>query len=481
MAVAAVLNRKGKFMKTFSVVLVAILVFAVVGCGGGGSNSVTTPSPSPQQGAAQASISLHDTPPMGVTVLSFQATITGMTMQPGNVSILSSPMTLEMTQLQGMSAYMGTISLPVGSYTGMTITLSNPQMTFLNNTGGVMGTGGMMGGSGCANGQVCQLSPTLSSSSVSVTGSPFPINVQANTTFNLQCDFDLMNSLQSNMGMNPTMSSMMQQTAQGSNVLDDMDDMMGQITSIGSNQFTMSFVQGMPSMTITADANTTFMGFDAIGKSNSFSGLAQSQIVMARMQLLAGGTLRAEKVRFESNNPQVLDGMIVAMNSSTQLDMVMTNEAPAFQGLNLGSLVRINMQAGSMFDIDDSDLPVSGMTFAGSSDMMVGQVVQIEPTSALVSGTPPQLNTNHVRLMKTWMTAKVASTGNANTFTLQSLPGMMGSAGFSTMTVSTSAQTMFENVANVAGMNMGDTVSVRGPMFKLNGTPTIVCAKVLKK
>jgi len=39
----------------------------------------------------------------------------------------------------------------------------------------------------------------------------------------------------------------------------------------------------------------------------------------------------------------------------------------------------------------------------------------------------------------------------------------------------------FENVANVAGLNVGDTVSVRGPMFLVSGTPTVVCAKVLKR
>jgi len=472
-----------KSLSLVGIVFLSCIFVGSLGCGGGsGSSSVTTPPPAPQQGTSQASISLHDVPPMGVTVLSFQATITGMTLQPGNVSVLNSPMTLEMTQLQGLSAYMGTISLPTGTYTGMTVTLSNPQMTFLNNTGGMMGGGGgMMGGGGCANGQVCQLTPTLASSSVSITGSPFPINVQANTPFDMQCDFDLMDSLQSNMGMSPTMSSMMQQTTQGSNVLDDMDDMIGQISSVGSGQFTMSFVQGMPSMTITADTNTTFLGFDAVGKPNSFSGLAQGQIVLARMQLMAGGTLHAEKVRLESSNPQVLDGMIVAVNSSTQFDMVMTNDAPAFQGLNLGSLVRINMQAGGTFDVDDTDLPVSGMSFARSPDMMVGQVVQIEPSSALVSRTPPQLNTNHVRLMKTWMTAKVASVVNANTFIMQTLSGMFRTAGFSTMTANTSAQTMFENVANVAGLNVGDTVSVRGPMFLMSGTPTVVCAKVLKR
>src|SRR5215467_11048024 len=126
--------------------------------------------------------------------------------------------------------------------------------------------------------------------------------------------------------------------------------------------------------------------------------------------------------------------MSVAMNSATHFDIVVMRESPAFQGVNMGDLVRMNLQAGPMFDIDDMDMPVSGMSFAGSSDLMVGQMVQIEPTSALVPGTPSQLNTNHVRLMKTWMTAKVASKVDANTFTMNNLPGIFGTAGFSTMT-----------------------------------------------
>jgi hypothetical protein len=45
----------------------------------------------------------------------------------------------------------------------------------------------------------------------------------------------------------------------------------------------------------------------------------------------AWGTLHAEEVRFESNTPQIPEGMIVAVNSSTQFDMVMTNEAQHFK------------------------------------------------------------------------------------------------------------------------------------------------------
>lgn len=465
-------------MKELKLLILSIALVALAGCGGGSSSVV---NPVPQQGSAQVSVSLHDMPPAGVIMLSFQATVTGISMQPGNVSLLNSPMSLEMSQLQAMSAYMGTVSVPAGTYTGMTVTLTNPRMTFLNNTGGIMG--GMMGGGTCANGQICQLTPTMMASSVNITGSPFPLAVQANTPFNLQMDFDLMDSMQSNMSMNPVMTSMMQQVSPGSSMLDEMDDMIGQVASVdtANSQFKMSFVQGMPSMTITVDANTTFEDFDSIGKTNNFSGLSQGQIVLAKMQLMAGGTLHAGKVRFESNNPQVMDGMIVAINSPTQFDMVMMNEAPAFQGVSIGDVLRMNIQAGTMFDIDDMDMPVSGMTFAGASDMMVGQMVQTEPTSALVPGTPPQLSTSHLRLMKTWMTAKVASKIDAATFTVNNLPGIFATSGVSSMKISTSLQTNFENVSGVSALNVGDSVSVRGPMFMVSGTPTMVASKVQKR
>lgn len=461
-------------MKVLQVIVLSVALIALAGCGGGPSSVINPPPP---QGAAQVSVSLHDMPPMGVTLLSFQATVTGISMQPGNVSLLNSSMSLEMSQLQAMSAYMGTISVPAGNYTGMTVTLTNPRMTFLNNTGGTM-NGGI-----CANGQICQLIPTMMASSVSITGSPFPLSVQVNTPFNLQMDFDLMDSMQSNMSMNPVMTSMMQQPATGSNMLDEMDDMIGQVSSVdaSNNQFKMAFVQGMPSMTIAIDGNTTFENFDSIGKTNNFFGLSQGQIVLAKMQLMSGGTLHASKVRFESNKPQVMDGMIVAINSPTQFDMVMMNQAPAFQGVNIGDVVRINVEVGTAFDIDDMDMPVSGMSFMVPADLMIGQMVQIEPTSALVPGTPPQLNTNHLRLMKTWMTAKVASKIDPNTFTVNNLPGMFGNAGISSMKIGTSMQTAFDNVTSVSALNVGDAVSIRGPMFVASGVPTIVASKVQKR
>jgi hypothetical protein len=465
-------------MTHFGQIIVAVALFGVAGCGGG-TSSVNTPLPS--AGSAQVSVSLHDSFPTGVTVLSFQATVTGISMQPGNVSLLNSPVTLEMTQLQAMSAYLGTISVPAGSYTGMTITLSNAQMTFLNNTGTTVG--GMMGGGTCASGQVCSLSPTMMASSLDITGSPFPLTVQANTPFGLDMDFDLMDSLQSNMSMSPVMTSMMQGIAPSSGMLDEMDDILGQVASVdaANNQFRISLVQGMTAMTLAVDSNTTFEQFGSIGKTNSLSGLSQGQTVLVKMQLMGGGSLRAETVRFESNNAQVMDGMIVAIGSPTQFDMVVIREATALQGAAIGQLMRINLKAGTSFDVDDMDLPVSGMNFASTSDLIAGQVVQIEPESGSVAGTPPQLSTNHVRLMKTWISAAVASSIDPNTFTVKNLPTMFGSEGIQTMKISTSMQTEFENVSSAAALNASDAVSVRGPLFSVNGVRMLIASKVEKR
>ncbi len=463
-------------MQVTRVLLVWFCLAALVACGGGSSGGVNPP---PATGVAPVSLSLRDMPPMGVTVLSFQATVTGAVMQPGNVSLVNSPMTVEMTQLQTMAIYLGTISVPAGNYTGMTITLANPRMTFLNNSGGMM----MMGSANCATGDICVFSPTMMSTTVTISGSPFPLNVQANTPLSMQMDFDVMNSMQSNLSVSPSMTSMMQQPMQGSRAFDEMDDIVGQVGGVNSsnNQFTLQVLQGPPSMTFGADSNTIFEGFDAIGNANAFSGMAAGQIVEVNMQLMSGGTLHATKVRFENNNARELEGMIVAINSATQADMIVTGMAPAVQGVNIGDWVRMDLQAGTSFDIDDRDMPVSGMSFAGAPDLMVGQVVQTEPMSVVSAGTPAQVNVDHMRLMKAWFTATVASKIDASTFTVSNLPGLFAPAGINAVKIMTSSGTEFTNVSGVAALNVGDTVSLRGPMFMATGNATMIASKVRKR
>jgi hypothetical protein len=70
---------------------------------------------------------------------------------------------------------------------------------------------------------------------------------------------------------------------------------------------------------------------------------------------------------------------------------------------------------------------------------------------------------------------------DANNFTIGNLPGIFRAAGISSMKVGTSTQTDFENVSSVSALNVGDLVSMRGPLFMMNGTPTLVASKVQKR
>ena len=237
--------------RLFSSVLILGLAF-LIGCGGGSSTPPNTPPATPP-GSAAVSLTIQDMPPMGVTVLSFEVTITGAVMQPGNVSMISAPVRLEMKRLEVLKSFLNTVNVPAGTYTSMSVTLANPRMTVLNNSGM-----GMMGG--CAAGTVCEVVPPMMASSVNITGAPFPLTVQDNTPLGMLLDFDLLNSIQSNMSVNPIMSCSRRSPMQGTGQLDEIEDVLGRVTAkdAANNQFSLQVMHGAQTIAVKVDANTRF-------------------------------------------------------------------------------------------------------------------------------------------------------------------------------------------------------------------------------
>jgi predicted component of type VI protein secretion system len=123
-----------------------LTVVLLTGCGGG-SYSNMQPAPGPQ--SAQMSLSVTDAPPTGVTVFSFEVTVTGATLNPGNVDLLGGkgPVRLEVKKLETENAFLSTASVAAGNYTSLALTFSNPELTFRNDTGSPL--------AGCATGSVC--------------------------------------------------------------------------------------------------------------------------------------------------------------------------------------------------------------------------------------------------------------------------------------------------------------------------------------
>jgi hypothetical protein len=117
-------------------------------------------------------IGLSNNPPAGVTVISFSITITGAVLQPGNVALISTPQTIELTQLQTDNYVIGTTTVASGNYTSLDVTFANPDMTIYNGAGSV---------ANCTVGTICEFQPTLAVSSVTLSPS---LALSANTPAN---------------------------------------------------------------------------------------------------------------------------------------------------------------------------------------------------------------------------------------------------------------------------------------------------------
>src|SRR5207253_795673 len=104
-----------------SVLLVSFAAL-LVGCSGG----MTSPNQPVRPNMVQASLTIHDNPPTGVTVLSFDIDVTVADLQPSEtctqpISMLSEPEDIELEHLQTESALLASRSVPTGTYSSLMV------------------------------------------------------------------------------------------------------------------------------------------------------------------------------------------------------------------------------------------------------------------------------------------------------------------------------------------------------------------------
>ena len=109
------------------VVLMLSVGLMVVGCGMGNTAAPTTPA----SGSGTVNFVVTDTPPTGVTVLSFQVEIASAVLQPGSVSMLPRPVTVDLAQLATDTGFLASTVIGSATYTSLTVMLANPQVTLM--------------------------------------------------------------------------------------------------------------------------------------------------------------------------------------------------------------------------------------------------------------------------------------------------------------------------------------------------------------
>jgi hypothetical protein len=466
--------------------LATLVLVVSAGCGRAPGNTVIGSTPS----TAPVSFTVTDAPPNGVTILSFQLAITGAVLQPGNVSLVSAsnPVQVDLTQLQTGSALLGTLNVPTGDYTSLSLTFANPKLTIQNNTGLAIGT--------CANGAVCPLTPAINPLSVTFSSAPFPITLTQNTPAGFELDLHLNNLIQTDLSVSLNASNAVTvkqlPSTQLTSELKELEDISGTVQSVGTNQFVLKTGLGVM-LTINTDSNTNFDFSGSSCTTNNFACIAAGQLLEVDLSLLGNGMFLAKKVAFEEvAGQQQVTGTIVAISSfggTTAIQLIVHDAVPSITGISIGVPASVTIQAGATFGIDSRGFTIpGGLSFAGASDLIVGQEVRVRVAGTVVTSPAIAFPTDRLTLEPSQVTATVSliNLGAAN-FTLNNLPSLFTTATPTPITqivAQTSTQTNFENLTPNAltGLAGGSRVSVEGWLFNTpaGSSPATIAARKVR-
>jgi len=467
--------------------LCAMLALGITLAGCNGTFSVMGVS---NPGSAAVSLSIGDDPPAGVAILRFQVQITSATLQPQDntkpaVSMLLGPLNVELLHLQTETAPLGNVNVPAGTYTGLSASFANPQMTIFNTTGQTLNVGAQS----CAANQVCILNPTLNQSSASVQSptAPFPVTLSANSPLGFEMHFDVNASVQGDLSVTPqiTLKQIIPPTATSPI---DQFHLIGRVTAVSSPNFTIQTGFASLSAVITTDSNTKY-NFGKTCAADNFSCLATGQVVGVAINLLPDGTLVATGVRlFETMNAPSLQGIVVRVNAAqNQFDMVLVDLQEQFASVNFGALITVHLDSLTTFAVDADDVTVpSGLSFASAQDLLAGQFVEVHPSASPVvtlTSNPPLINVNvdSITLDTTQFPGTVGAVnagGNPPDFTLVALSPLFAQASVTLIDVDSVTGTQYINVSGLSGLSAGDKVSVAGLLFKTSGPPALVAERV---
>jgi hypothetical protein len=438
-------------------------------------------------GNSSVVLAITDTPPSNVSILSAEVTLTGATLNPGNVSLFSGSTTIELTRLQTDIGYLATAAnVPAGSYTSVNLTFANPLFTIENNTASPI----VSGSTTCAVASICSI-PPVTTANLSTTVALSAFTIASSSTTGLLIDVNLDNLLNATMGADFSAGTTVTPfTPAGSGAPQvGAEDVVGHVTSVSAatNSFTLQNVTG--SYVLKVESTSSFFQFTSC-LTPGIACVQTNQILSVDIGILSDGSLLARNIVFEDadSTDTEVEGMIVSTNlASQQFTMVTLAISATGSGLNIGNTatVQYSNSPQTPFDVDvvhADNLLVSttGFSFTGPTQLSVGQEVSIRRNSSSSGGT---IVADRVRLRSTRVTATVQSIGAPNIY-LYNLPSFFfGHGGITQIQVQTSTPTIIsENniLKTLSEVPLAGLVSVRGPLFS-GATPALIATKVAIK
>jgi len=466
---------------------------SLASCGGRGGHMGGPPPP----GTAPVVLTMTDTPPTNVTILSAEVTLTGVTLNPGNVPVFSGSRTLELTRLQTDIAYIGTTLIPPGSYNGtITVTFSNPTLTIENDTANSLATGGS--NPPCAPAAICTIHSVATNLSTTITLSPV-FTVSATSGGALLVDVNLDNLLSATLGADFINGVTVSQfTPAGSDAPPvGAEDVVGHVVSTDMTHGTFSFQNAVETVSLAVDNTTTFLNFPTGTCTNfSIACVQVNQILSVDISFRADGTAVARNVVFEDADSTdfEVEGIITSTGSLTFKMVTLAESDPALSStLPIGALTTVTFTGSTPSDVDfthadNNSIDTTGFLFNVNvpTDLIVGQQVQVRrnPASSGVSISADRVRLRSSRARGTYQNGPPSLfnlTPSASLFTAHAIPQIVvkvSSGSGSGPTICTGIGLGTPPSCSALAATHGE--SVRGPLFANAGTPTVVASKVIQ-
>jgi hypothetical protein len=437
---------------------------------------------------AQFSLTIHDSAPSNITVLSLQVQVKSALLQPGAVSV-SLPETVDLALLQSDTAILSSLQIPAATYTSLVVDFENPVMTFINNTGGPVTPNN---NPTCAAGAVCTITPISSGGSPFIFGSApvFPFVVAQNTEVGLELDLDIADLVQSDYSLDfsNALNIAPLTPVQGAAEIRHVKHVLGTVSALATNAFTL-ITPTNTKLGITTDGSTIFK-FPATCLADNFSCVKVNQVLELDVSLEGNGTILAKEADLEADvNVVEISGLIVSLDTNSppqSFQMLVRQASPAVSPtlMPVGLVETVSIGSPTTFSVDNHSFVLpAGLSFTSAASLLVGQEVLADVNVILAPSLV--IRTSALALRRSQVTAVVltAPPVGGTSFVLSPLPSIFQTAlptNILQMKVETTTQTTFEDLTPdaITGVSAGHNISVGGFLFNASGTATIATDSV---
>ncbi len=354
------------------------------GAGGGGGGGT---------GNATLSLTLRATPPSPsahLSILTFRATVTGVSLTPssgsavsvGLVSGTTASYVAEFTRLQSDSALLSAaVSVPVGTYNSLAVTFSDVLLTYC--------TQPSSGVAGCSSGSLTQV--TGSAGAATASSGAFPLTVTSGEKLGLTLNVNIANAITAsgqtisavNLAAANVLSAAVLQapssaTDLSSGQLAHIDDLYGVVSNVSASaqSFTLQTAY-RGAVSITANSSTTY---DPICSTQSFSCVTSGALAAIDAILNADGTLTVRNyspVLFTAASKDTIEGVVTTPPSSANqvfnISVTDASFAPSNSllsgSIHPGDLVSVGVVTPQPFFIVSEGLTIPTNSFSGSTDV----------------------------------------------------------------------------------------------------------------